>query len=284
MMHDHTGLGRCQFGWMEAPRSGSTVLSLSHREWHQSTFLGVMGFNHASCGVLAGVASLGVVPVDDPVSQTLWVVGVAGAALLPDLDTTNSSAARMWGPVSGLLAAGIGVVARGHRQGTHDLLLAPLSFGVLGWLASQHPLPAFAALTLLIGLSLRALTLLGVGRVGAMLNLLLAMAGAYWLNTQTQAGQLLPAAVALGVIVHILGDWVTTEGIPFPIAWLAGSPRRWAGGLFEVGSAAEVVLIVPVLTLTVLGLTLTHAGMRSPADAVAVAGEAIKHLVLLISG
>ena len=243
-----------------------------------------MGFNHASCGVLAGVASLGVVSVHGPVSQALWVVGVAGAALLPDLDTTNSSAARMWGPVSGLLAAGVGVVARGHRQGTHDLLLAPLSLGVLGWLASQHPVGALAALTLLIGLSLRALTLLGVGRIGAVLNLLLAVAGAYWLSTQTQASQLLPAAVVLGIVVHILGDWVTTEGIPVPIAWLAGSPRRWSGGLFEVGSPIEVVLIAPVLTLTVLWLTLAQAGVTSPAEAVAVAGEAIKHVALLISG
>lgn len=154
----------------------------------------------------------------------------------------------MWGPVSGLLAAGIGVVARGHRQGTHDLLLYSLSFGVLGWLASQHPVPAFAALTLLIGLSLRALTLLGARRIGAVLNPLLAVAGAYWLSTQACTGYRPPWPSASSCTSW---DWVTTEGIPVPIVWLAGSPRRWSGRLFEVGSPIEMLLAAPVLTLAV---------------------------------
>lgn len=60
-------------------------------------------------------------------AQTAWVLALGGASLLPDLDTTGSTAAHMWGPPTRLLGGTLGLLARGHRQGTHDLVLAPSS-------------------------------------------------------------------------------------------------------------------------------------------------------------
>lgn len=243
-----------------------------------------MGFNHAACGLLAGLASLPFMPLGDPASQLLWVIGASGAALVADLDTTQSSGARMWGPLSGVLAGGIGAIAGGHRQGTHDLCLAPLAFGGLAWLAMLHPITAGMVLMLLLGLSLRALTLLGFGRIGAVVNLVLSGLGAYWLVTSTtDARPLVPIAIALGVIVHIVGDWLTAEGVPIPVVWLTGVQRRLSVGLFQVGSPLETFVVAPILSLGTLWLLLVRLGVDSPEDVLELAHQMVDMLREMLS-
>ena len=124
----------------------------------------MMGYNHVSCGLLTGVATLPIAPVTGPAAQTAWVLALGGASLLPDLDTSGSTAARMWGPITRTLGTLVGAIAQGHRQGTHDVVLAPIAFASAALLASLHPVTTGAVLAVTIGLTLRGLALAGVGR------------------------------------------------------------------------------------------------------------------------
>ena len=117
----------------------------------------MMGYNHVSCGLLTGVATLPIAPVTGPAAQTAWVLALGGASLLPDLDTTGSTAARMWGPITRTLGTLVGSIAQGHRQGTHDAVLAPIAFAGAALLASLHPVTTGAVLAVTIGLTLRGL-------------------------------------------------------------------------------------------------------------------------------
>lgn len=187
----------------------------------------MMGYNHVSCGLVASLATLPVAPVTGPAAQAAWVIALGGASLLPDLDTTGSTAARMWGPPTRILAAGVGAVARGHRQGTHDLVLAPIVAGLAVLAAALHSVTLGMVLALTTGLALRGLTLAGAGRVGAATNLAISIVTAWWLITHgAQNLRALALVVAGGVLVHILGDLPTREGVPIPIAWLFGVRRR----------------------------------------------------------
>jgi membrane-bound metal-dependent hydrolase YbcI (DUF457 family) len=112
----------------------------------------MMGYNHVSCGLLTGVATLPIAPVTGPAAQTAWVLALGGASLLPDLDTTGSTAARMWGPITRTLGTLVGAIAQGHRQGTHDAVLAPIAFAGAALLASLHPVTTGAVLAVTIGL------------------------------------------------------------------------------------------------------------------------------------
>ena len=240
-----------------------------------------MGFNHATCGILAGLASLPFVSAHDPASQVAWVLAVSGAALMPDLDTTASSAARMWGPATRLLASGISVVARGHRQGTHDAFLAPLVLGALAWVATLHQVSPVAVLAILIGLAVRALTLLGMGRIGGFVNLAVSLLGAYLLASNAVALSLIPAAVVVGTLTHIVGDWPTRGGVPVPVAWLWGSERRLSAGWFDVGSPVEVYLVGPVLAIfTLLAITL-RLGMQHSGAVEELLSDVLQRLTVL---
>lgn len=222
-----------------------------------------MGYNHVSCGVIAGLVTLPVAPVHGPAAQTAWVLAFGGASLLPDLDTTGSTAARMWGPPTQLLGAALGTIARGHRQGTHDLVLAPAVAGLLVLLASFHPLTLGIVLALTTGLALRGLSLSGAGRIGTTTNVLISATTAWWLVTHgAQDVRALPLVIAGGVLVHILGDLPTREGVPVPVAWLFGVHRRIGLDLFRVNSPLEHFVVAPALSLLGLVLLSQQAGIH----------------------
>lgn len=223
----------------------------------------MMGYNHVSCGLVASLATLPVAPVTGPAAQAAWVIALGGASLLPDLDTTGSTAARMWGPPTRILAAGVGAVARGHRQGTHDLVLAPIVAGLAVLAAALHSVTLGMVLALTTGLALRGLTLAGAGRVGAATNLAISIVTAWWLITHgAQNLRALALVVAGGVLVHILGDLPTREGVPFPIAWLFGVRRRISLDLFRVNSPLERFIVAPALSLLGIWLLCAHLGIH----------------------
>jgi membrane-bound metal-dependent hydrolase YbcI (DUF457 family) len=223
----------------------------------------MMGYNHVSCGLLAGIATLPIAPVTGPAAQTAWVIALGGASLIPDLDTSGSAAARMWGPITRTLGAAIGTLAHGHRQGTHDAVLAPASFAGISLLASLHPITTGVVLALTIGLALRGLALAGVGRIGAAANLLVSAVTA-WILVSAGAHQirLLPLVIAAGVLIHIAGDWLTNEGIPIPIAWILGHRDRLSVGLFKVNGLLERTLVAPALSLAAVVLLAAHLGIH----------------------
>ena len=63
----------------------------------------MMGHSHAAAGLAAGMICAPWTGVTGPAAVTAWVVAVGGFALLSDVDTVNSSASRMWGPLSQVL-------------------------------------------------------------------------------------------------------------------------------------------------------------------------------------
>ena len=239
----------------------------------------MMGYNHVSCGLLAGIATLPVAPVSGPAAQTAWVLALGGASLIPDLDTSGSTAARMWGPITRPLGAAIGTLAQGRRQGTHDAVLAPAVFAGVALLASLNPVTTGAVLALTIGLALRGLALAGVGRIGAAANLLVSAAAACAL---VAAGahqiQLLPLVIAAGVLIHIVGDWLTTEGVPVPIAWIFGHRERLAVGLFGVNGPLERAVVAPLLSIAGVMLLAAHLGIHDAESLVQWCGSQLGHL------
>jgi membrane-bound metal-dependent hydrolase YbcI (DUF457 family) len=239
----------------------------------------MMGFNHVSCGLAAGLATLPLAPLHTWPAQTAWVLACGGTALLPDLDSRQSTAARMWGPLTESLAGGIAVLARGHRWGTHDLVLAPLAGAGLTLLAATNPWTLGLLLALTTGLALRGLALAGAGRIGGTVNLIISAAVAWWLAT-SGAGrtQLLPVVVALGIAVHILGDLLTEEGIPLPVLWLFGHRRRVAVQAFHTNSVLERALVAPALSLLGVWLFCQRAGIHDVPSLVLWSGDLVHAL------
>jgi membrane-bound metal-dependent hydrolase YbcI (DUF457 family) len=235
----------------------------------------VMGPAHALSGLAAGAATLPLAPVQHPAEQVAWVAAWGGFALLPDLDSGGwtmrgavprghgSTVARMWGPLTTTLAAAVGVVARGHRNGTHDVLLAPVVFGAVAWAASQHPWSSLLALALAVGLALHAchFVIPGTTETTVLGNLAISFGAAWWLTgTGHDAVPWLPVAVAGGVLVHVLGDALTVGGCPVPFTWVDGRARRWSLRLFRTGAPVERYLVSPALLVAAAWLLAWHTG------------------------
>lgn len=212
----------------------------------------MMGGHHAISGTAAWMALTGSVEVlGRHVGLGLWgldgaqVVSGAlvatGAALLPDIDHPSSTVSRSAGRLSKLLTRSVGAVA-GHRGATHTLLavLAVTALAVLvSGLDHRASVPILGEIptgpVILVGvmcaLGTRALKMVEgvllpwlVGLAAALLIAVIAPEVSIWL----------PAAVAVGTLTHLVGDLLTTEGVPFP-TWpiVARPPRRLASALWQ---------------------------------------------------
>lgn len=216
--------------------------------------LPMMGRNHVVSGAIVGVLTLPLVDLPSIVLEVGWVVLVAGAVLIPDWDSHSSSASRMWGPLSGAVHAIVSAISGGHRWGTHDAIAAPAVVAGLALLARDNQITAGVVIALVVGLMLQGLTTGGVVAIPAPLNLLCSV-GAAWLlpaiaDDIAALLEVMPAALALGVVVAIAGDFITEEGVPIPIAWI-WTRRRIGLGLFRVDGLIENG---PVALLLALGL------------------------------
>ncbi|PWJ46485.1 LexA-binding, inner membrane-associated putative hydrolase [Quadrisphaera granulorum] len=239
----------------------------------------MLGHSHAMSGLAAGAATLpwaGQAGVTGPVEQLAWVAAWGGFAMLPDLDqggihwrgvmpsATGSTVARMWGPVTTTLASVVGKIAGGHRQGTHDLLLAPVIFGLLTVLATHHPIASMVVIALGIGLALQALHVVIPGKVEQTVigNVVISALGAWWVTgTASHTLEWLPWAVAGGVVVHILGDWLTVGGVPVPLTWVGGHSARLSAGLFKTGARAEHV-VATMFAVAAVVLVVIHSPLQ----------------------
>lgn len=221
----------------------------------------MMGVTHVTSGLLAALLAAPVLPPSTtPTARVVWITAAAGAALLPDLDTTASTAGRMWGPLSQLLARGIGAISGGHRWGTHDLILAPAGIWIAATAACASQVGALLLVAVTSGLILAALGLVGLGRVGAFGNLAAAIA-ATWCHGRVLATDdlaILPSALALGAIVHIAGDAMTSGKIPLPLLWLRRR-RRIGIPLMSTGGQVEAWIVTPTLTVLTLWVLWTTA-------------------------
>lgn len=214
-----------------------------------------MGHSHATSGALAFAAAIPALHLAgvEPSLPTILAgtLATAGAALLPDADHPDGTISHFLWPISHWFCRFVHWAARGHRELTHTLLFVPFAAG-LSWgsllLAGhvQHTawLP-WILLLVLIALGVRALNIsrhLG-GLLAAVATVLLYRSGA--------SLTLLPLAVGLGCLMHILGDALTVEGVPmlFPHARLH-KPKTWSRWpiLGHAGSKIELVVFSPLMT------------------------------------
>src|SRR5699024_6691683 len=150
-------------------------------------------------------------------------VVAAGAALLPDIDHPSATIAPSAGAVSKLARAADSPAA-GHRGATHTplavavfalagVLVTKVDWAVDAPVGEQIEIATTAVVTALSAFAVRALKLttgsLAPWLIGAGAGLLVGLFA-------PEVSIWLPAAIGLGALVHLLGDLVTTDGIPFP--------------------------------------------------------------------
>ncbi len=75
----------------------------------------------------------------------------------------------------------------------------------------------------------------------------------------------LPWAVALGVLTHIAGDALTTQGVPVPVLWLLRRSRLKLTPL-RTGASLEKVVLVPAFALVTLYCVYLNTDVRAAVD------------------
>ncbi|RBY86444.1 metal-dependent hydrolase [Blastococcus sp. TF02A-30] len=227
----------------------------------------MLGHSHALSGLAAGAATLPWAPVHGAVAQMSWIAAVGGFAMLPDLDQRGSTVSDMWGPVTDVPSGAVGRLAGGHRWGTHDAVLAPLAFGGLALLAADRYWSSLLVMALAIGLALRALHFVIPGRAENTVigNVLLSWGGAWLLLEHSPPPTWLPWAVAAGVLTHIVGDAITTAGVPTPLLWLVHRGRLV---FFPVrtGATLEKAVLVPLFLIATVGFIWANTDVRDAVD------------------
>ncbi|THJ66668.1 metal-dependent hydrolase [Arthrobacter echini] len=263
----------------------------------------MMGAHHAACGAAAWVAvttdievGLGALAGRIPVLPESVGVGLglldvslvgvvtgalvtAGAALLPDADHHNATIAHSLPPLSNALCDGIGAISGGHRHGTHSII-GIAAFIAIAWVAGLwtvqtetfgriYPGAGLLAV-LLVSFAAKALKIIPdrmrkspwvVGLAAGIFITAFAPEEQFWF----------PIAVGIGVIVHIIGDLMTTGGCnlfyplvirpPKVIAALPVVNWVWKRNgyvgvpvLGNAGSAREWCLLVPISLYAIGGV------------------------------
>lgn len=252
----------------------------------------MMGGHHAVSGTAAWMAAAGSAQIagratgldllELEATQVLaGAVVTTGAALLPDIDHPRATIARSAGGISKAVASVVGGAA-GHRGATHTLL-AMIGFTMLAatvarldWHADvpmlgQVQLGAVAVVTVMCAFATRALKIIS----GLLLPWIVGLgSGLLVAAFAPVTGTWLPVAIGLGVLVHLVGDLLTIDGIPFPTWPLVVKPPKRVASAFwhadgniavpilgRAGSAREWVLCVAlsVYAAVALGSTVLAA-------------------------
>jgi len=225
----------------------------------------VLGSTHVTTGLAVGMATAPLLDLTRAWEVPAWVLACGGTAMVADLDQPGSTAARAWGPITGALAYLVAALAGGHRHRTHDLLVGPPVTAVCFWAATLTRPTAVLALALGIGLGLRALNVVWPHRAArsAVLNVLLSVGVAVTLTDSGVTVPWLPAAAALGVVVHIAGDALTPSLVPAPGATLVGSSRRVGIPMMRTGNRGSENLVAGlcVAVTVALGVLWGHLGL-----------------------
>ncbi len=243
-----------------------------------------MGGHHAASGAAAWVAiastgpyTLGWYPLD-ATGILIGGMATAGTALVCDWDHRHSTVANSLSPLSNVIAVGIENASGGHRQGTHSVLGAAF-FVLLATLAGQVQVQTDWGL-LSVGAGLLCMFMINIA---AKALKLFPKAGfiSNWIFALTMAGLVtwyapdqwtwLPVSMLTGVVVHIVGDLITTGGVPLLWPVVIRPPKlmrkvpllrqvwRPNGALSlpllgRAGSKREWLLLIPVSAYAMVGL------------------------------
>ena len=261
-----------------------------------------MGGHHAAAGAAAWVAVASTGPYTlgwYPLDATGIVIGgmtTAGTALVCDWDHRSSTIANSLPPLSNAVAVGIENASGGHRQGTHSVVGAAC-FVLLAVTVAQFQvdtpwglLSVGAGLLCMFMINIAAKALKLFPASGWLTNWIfgLLMAGLVTWYAPDQ-WTWLPMSMLIGVVVHILGDLVTTGGVPLLWPIVIKPPKlfrkvpllrkiwRPNGALSlpvlgRAGSKREWLVLIPVSAYAMVGLAMaawsiarTHLGGVSAA-------------------
>ncbi|GAB3129476.1 metal-dependent hydrolase [Glaciibacter psychrotolerans] len=246
----------------------------------------MMGSHHALSGAAVWVAitsttpelpTLGWVPLG-PTSIVLGAIVCAGAALLPDADHHNATIAHSLPGIGTLATGSIRAASGGHRHGTHSPLMAALvlitAFGLTqaGWPANAGVglglvLPAVIAAALL-AFAVKVLRIVRQWRAAWVVGVIISGAISWY---QPAHWAWLPLCIAVGWITHLIGDLLTTGGLPLLWPLVLTAPRAvartpvlrhlWSTGGFislpllgNAGSWREWCLMVPTALYAAFGI------------------------------
>lgn len=237
-----------------------------------------MGRTHAATGLLAGLLVGPLVGLHGIPEVAPFAATCAGYALLPDLDHPSSTATRKLGMVTEAISAGLRAMSRAlyratkgprdedwsgeHRHATHTLIFAGLAGG-LCWASTSMwggwAVAAWLGFGLLLAydrLGWLALVSFSVGAVAWIPRIITGSA----LAVLDQSSGWLGAAVALGCVVHCLGDALTESGCPFlfPLyirgeTWYEIRPPAWLR--FRTGTPVETAVIYPLVLVGCVAAT-----------------------------
>ena len=179
----------------------------------------------------------------NPAEYLINALAVAGLAVVPDLDEPNSTISRLFGTMSRIASAFLRKLAGGHRYGSHSWIMVVISLGVAFLLQLS---PILAAVVLAIAFALAARLLApdknkDAGTVIMWIGIAVAVLSALG---QIRLTPLL-LTIPLGIILHVLGDYVTNSGVAF----LHPLDRKFGASLFSTGKAVEHYVVRPVLTV-----------------------------------
>ncbi|NNC11344.1 metal-dependent hydrolase [Planctomonas sp. JC2975] len=214
----------------------------------------MMGAHHAVSGAavwLAVTATAPAIPfvagrvlpmstgldVQPPEVALLGALVVAGWALVADLDHHSATISRSV-PVLGKLASeAVATASGGHRKGTHTVWAAVIA-GLIAWAASllvwdtHSPVGTLSVGLLLVtapAIAFATHTIKSIKIISTWPRAwLVGVIGALAIDTgiRTSFGWLL-LAVVLGYAVHLVGDFLTVEGIPPTYPWVPKPPHWW---------------------------------------------------------
>ena len=224
----------------------------------------MLGHSHSLSGAAAGLTA-GILLHKTLPATAVLATFTAGMALLPDLDSTGSCAARCFGWLSRPVAYVIRFTSGGHRHSTHSVIGVAIFTG-LAILAChyRHDYAGMAGLAFLVALSVSAgLEALRVSRFVPLPRALrhghaedlagvLAAAAVVWGGYGLA---LIPLAVALGCATHIIGDMLTDSGcmLAYPFSsfrfHLLFEPLS-----FTTGTDPERYVVDPLLGISLAAL------------------------------
>ncbi len=235
----------------------------------------MLGVSHALSGAAIGLAVVGLVPgIEHNAGSVVTFAAVcAGAALLPDLDHPSSMATRRFSAASWLaghvvrplsrlvydLTRGRRDTGRGSHRGLTHTVVAAVLLGVgVNMASARFGTPVLVGtLFVCLALAIKGLDAIVPGPPSLVIAAGLTYGVEHFVpgGTAGTAGWL-GTAIALGMVVHSVGDAITESGAPLlwplPIRkrrWYpVGSPRPLR---FRTGGAVEAWLVAPALTLAV---------------------------------
>lgn len=226
-----------------------------------------MGRSHLLLGAAGFLAIEAVVPLGTHLDTAELAAGTlvaCGAAMLPDLDHPQATLARCLPPVSTGLSHAVNLLAGGHRKGTHTIWCWAI-IGLLTYWALHLPTGPVVALGISIFASLLMLRVLTESDGIICMLLAFVLGGAAVLAAGTDYTWLIQAVI-IGFGLHLLGDIITTEGIPpfYPLPPNIAIPVIGrVGGPVEQGVGALCGFVAFYLLVATVFLPGWHAQVQA---------------------